>query len=1018
VKISRIQIAGLKGADPLDLAIDGPTAFVGPNGSGKSRVLDAVAFALGRPVAGVAGNGPDLMAAVAGDECRVTLTINDDGRVRTLARVRTVDAKSGAFSRPRVFIDDAPADEADVVEAFGHVSVPGGEVWLAMSRDKLIATLGSIGAATDDGKMSVATVRSKVVAVVGELGNGLDTDDADPVAWIAAVRDRVGAAVNEAKKSARVADESAEISRKAAADAGNVSPDRLRNLEATRDEAQRQLDAAVKTHAERAAAWRGLTEQHNTWTARDAWLVDRIATLRSRLQATTQRRDDAQRSLDAARATTHRTAAQIGADMEQWSSEMGEASEALRLADVDLADATARWQAAREKLADRETSVSIARAKAQDARKVAEILSGGCCPTCKRDVTPDSLADFTATVLADAVAGVDACEAFADQARAEVGAAAGALADVQQYVTALREQIETCRGEIDRLTRESGEAERAANVRATFFAQVAEYSDSIADIERDLQATERDLAELRQSPPKSTSDARAGLAAADESVALNRSALALTQQALDGAQQAAAKHTRHRDDLARRDAAKNRKDDCDAAFAAVRAVEESLSMHGLKRIAIDVDQFLPRAFGRIDLVDGEIGLRLPDGRFIAGAGLSGAQRVALTTGIDRALEANRKLRVILLEGDALSSKALRELAESAVASYWSESVGTVLIATCHDPGHVEGLTVVYTGDDEPPQPTGTDPDAAPTMVVNATSDAVGSFGSDPFAAMGYVLVDDAPLSNVPPAAIAKALKEWAHDVNAPDVHVAVSPEAVDDALADNAPAVHTDAPPALDLHPQPAATAQPDLFSGVKLPDFLSKPGRTMLARKPDPEHVAQVAAGLSGDAARYLHDWPGNGAEPANGRPHAVDMAVVHELIDAEILTDDPMDCRLTYGGVEVWRLMHHVEPVRSDAQALREDAPALTGAGATEDEIAGLLKAAKLGAEALRFLGVTRAGLDTGMKRSASIWKRHIARALCQRGADADAVGRWIADAAEKHPKKQRAGADGGDDDEADQG
>jgi len=651
--------------------------------------------------------------------------------------------------------------------------------------------------------------------------------------------------------------------------------------------------------------------------------------------------------------------------------------------------------------------VSIARSKAKDARDVAEILSGGCCPTCKRDVTPDALADFTATVLAAAVAGVDACEAFADQARAEVGAASGALADVQQYVTALREQIETCRSEIDRLTREPGEAERAANVRETFFAQVTEYADSIADIERDLQTTERDLAELRQSPPKSTSDARADLAAADESVGLNRSALSLAQQALDGAQQAAAKHTRHRDDLARRDAAKKRKDDCDAAFAAVRAVEESLSVHGLKRIALDVDQFLPRAFGRIDLVDGEIGLRLPDGRFIAGAGLSGAQRVALTTGIDRALEANRKLRVVLLEGDALSSHALRELAESAVASYWSESIGTVLIATCHDPGHVDGLTVVYTGDNEPPQPTGTDPDAAPTMVVNATSDAVGSFGSDPFAAMGYVLVDDATIDAASPIAPQPV----------PDVHVAVSPEAVDDVVADNAPAVPADAPPALDLHPQPAATAQPDLFAGVKLPDFLSKPGRTMLARKPDPEHVAKVAADLSGDAARYLHDWPGNGAEPGR-RPEAVDVAVVHELIDAEILTDDPMDCRLTYGGVEVWRLMHQVEPVRSDAQALREDAPAPTGAGATEDEIAGLIKAAKLGAEALRFLGITRAGLDTGTKRSASIWKRHIARALCQRGADADAVGRWIADAAEKHPKKQGAGADGGDNDEADQG
>lgn len=1010
MKIARIEITGLKGAAPLDIAIDGPTAFVGPNGSGKSRVLDAVAFALGRPVAGVAGNGPDLLAAVAGDECRVRLTIYDGERVRTLTRVRTVDAKSGAFSRPRVLIDDAPADEADVVEAFGHVSVPGGETWLAMSRDRLLATLGSIGAATDDGNLAVATVRPKVEAVVGEFNTGLD---ADPVAWIAAAREKVGAAVNEAKKSARVADESAEISRKAAADAGNVSPDRLRNLEATRDEAQRQLDAAVRAQAERMSALRGLNEQNAAWTAREAWLTDRIATLRGRLHATTERRDQAQRQLDAAQATTHRTPDQIDAEVQQWSSEMDEASEALRLADTDLADATARWQAARDNAADRETSVSIARAKAKDARDVADMLSGGCCPTCKRDVTPDALADFTTTVLAAAVAGVDACESFADRARAEVGAASGALADVQQYVTALREQVETCRGEVARLTRESAESERAANVRTSLLAQVTECTESVADIERDLSTTVADLAELRKTPPKSTADARADLAAADESVALSRSALALAQQAFDGAQQAAAKHTRHRDDLARRDAAKKRKDDCDAAFAAVRAVEESLSMHGLKRIALDVDQFLPQRFGRIDLVDGEIGLRLPDGRFIAGAGLSGAQRVALTTGIDRAMEAPRKLRVVLLEADALSSQALREVAESAVASYWSESVGTVLIATCHDPWHVEGLTVVYTGDDEPPQPTGTDPDAAPTMVVNVTSDAVGSFGSDPFAAMGYVLVDDATIDAASPIAPQPA----------PDVHVAVSPEAVDDVLADNAPAVLADATPALDLHPQPAPTAQPDLFAGVKLPDFLSKPGRTMLARKPDPDHVAKVAAGLSGDAAHYLHEWPGRGAEPAPGRQPAVDVAVVHELIDAEILTDDPMDCRLTPGGVEVWRLMHQVEPVRSDAQAMREDAPAPTDPGATEDEIGGMLKAAKLGADALRFLGITRAGLDTGTKRSTSIWRRHIARALCLRGAPPDAVERWIADAAEKHPKKQRApGTDGsaenGNDDDTEVG
>lgn len=1013
MKIVRIEVEGLKGAEALDLHIDGPTMFVGPNGSGKSRVLDAVAFALGRQVAGVAGNGPDLLAAVAGVACRVRLTIDDDGRRRTLTRARTVDPKTGAFSRPRVTIDDVPVDESDVVEAFGPVGAPGGESWLTMSRDRLISTLGSIGADCEDGRRAVRVVAEKVAGVAGNM----TAKTTDPIAWLAEARDLVAAKVNEAKKAARVADESAEISRKAAADAGNVSPDRLRNLEATRNEAQTALDEAVRDEAAKLSACRGAQAKHAEWRQSVARMAREVDVSQQRLADLRQRREaDAM----AFALSEPIDVAALESEIEWRAADLGEMTEALRLARVDVDDAGWAWNDARVALDDRTGGAKFAAARLADVQAAQATLTGGHCPTCRRAVSPDVL-DVFSSQIADRQADLDARNAEMANAKADLDAAAGVMRDATAYAETLDQQVAEA-ADLVRVLRERVCVAQAAGANAAAAAErLASLDRSIADADADLSTRRAELARAEASPPPSASDLERDVADAAQAVQARRAALALAQSALDGAQQSAARTARHRDDLARREAATARKAECEAALAAVRAVEESLSMDGLRRIAEDADGFIPQEFGRIDLVDGEIGLRLPHGAFVAGAGLSGAQRTSLATAIDRALESSRKLRVMLLEADALSGRALTSLAEGALGAYWSGAVGTVLIATCHEPERIDGLTVVRTGDGpEPPAPppTGTDDPAVANEAASPPHSDIHIAVSPE--AVDYQLSQDGP---------------W-HVAQSLTVDVASQGETPAEALAnlDEALALHAepDGPSApteplpttavrdgnFELHPQPAATAQPDLFAAVKLPDFLARPGRTMLARKPDREHVASVVAGLSSAAARYMHGWPGVGAEPGP-RPDTSSLEIVNELIDAEVLSDDPMDCRLTYGGVEAWRLIHGVDPVRSDAQAVREDAPAPAGAGATEDQIAAVLKTAKLGAEALRYLGLTRAGLDTTTKRSAQIWRRHIARALCVRGATVDDATRWCAEAGEKHPKKAKA-ADGatpdGQDDDSD--
>lgn len=1009
MKIVRIEVEGLKGAEPLDLHIDGPTMFVGPNGSGKSRVLDAVAFALGRQVAGVAGNGPDLLAAVAGAACRVRLTIDDDGRHRTLARARTVDPKTGAFSRPRVMIDDVQVDEADVIEMFGPVGAPGGESWLTMSRDRLISTLGSIGADCEDGRRAVQVVAEKVACVVGSMA----AKTTEPIAWLTEARDLVAAKVNDAKKAARVADESAEISRKAAADSGNVSPDRLRNLEATRNEAQSALDEAVRDEAAKLSACRGAQAKHAEWRQSIERMAREVDVSLGRLADMRQRREaDAMASAPREQADV----AAVESEIEWRAADLGEMTEALRLARVDVADADRAWNDARNALDARAGAAKLAAARLADVQAAQATLAAGHCPTCRREVTADVLDVFAAQV-AERQATLDACNADVDRAKSDLDAAAGVLRDATAYAETLDHQVADDAEHV-RVLRERVRVAHAAGANASAAAErLASLDRAIDAAELDLSTRRIELARTEASPPPSASDMERDAVDAAQAVQSRRAALALAQSALDGAQQSAARTARHRDDLARREAATARKAECEAALAAVRAVEESLSMDGLRRIADDADGFIPQEFGRIDLVDGEIGLRLPSGAFVTGAGLSGAQRTALATAIDRALESSRKLRVMLLEADALSGRALTSLAEGALGAYWSGAVGTVLIATCHEPERIDGLTVVRTGDDPEtpaPPPTGTDGPAVDNVVASP-------FHSDVHVAVSPEGVD----------AVLSQDGRW-HVAQSLTVDVASQGETPAESLAnlDEAHALHAEpaappappAPPAapeptpttvvsdgnFDLHPQPAATAQPDLFAAVKLPDFLARPGRTMLARKPDREHVASVVAGLSSAAARYMHGWPGVGAEPGP-RPDTSSLEIVNELIDADVLSDDPMDCRLTYGGVEAWRLIHGVDPVRSDAQAVREDAPAQAGAGATEDHIAAVLKVAKLGADALRYLGLTRAGLDTATKRSAQIWRRHIARALCMRGATVDDATRWCAEAAEKHPKKTKA-ADGG--------
>lgn len=990
MKIQHLTIEGLKGDRRVEVGLSGPLLVVGRNGAGKSRIADAIDFVLGRRVAGVATDAAQLRSAVGrSGACVSMLVIDDQGREHTVTRRRDIDAKSGTFGRSVLTIDGATAKDEALAALLGDVSQPAGESWLSMSPEQLAASLARIGAASDSGAKRIDDIRSRVQVVLGDE----TPKAADPVAWLTEAREKVKGAANRAKADAAAAEKSAEQSRVEAA-AENVTPERMRGLEAARDDAQKAFDAATRRHAD-AQAEAQVSAQRRADAKR---AVDAASA------AATQARYDHDREVEALRAaesalaqiSASRPGDDAAARVEALRAEAAEIERTVSAAKQTAADAGDALTSAEALRREREQAVRDARYTLERARQQAEHIAGGRCPTCTQAVGPGLLGVFEAAVnaadqiiegctrmLAESVEYLAECEAARNEAAGYLEDCEAGLRDAQGRLRAAElAAAQNSDARTASLQARVEAARAAANKAALRVVEAAQVSVGV-------QAQHAAVL-------SSTDDQGAQISALGLDVERAAQAHHATQAAVDGARMAAARHLRWREDLARRDAARARKEAVDAAMDAIRSAESALAEFGFDAIRRDAD--IPQHVGSMRYVDGAIGLQDVHGAFVSGPGLSGAQRAMLAHAIDHGLDdvTGRACRVVTLEADPLDREAMRAALAELAIRYASGELAAVVVTTCHAvPGsdrprlfRVLDMGDAERADDPGPQASDqmTDPTPGPTAnapTVAPTTQAVAQV-DDAFLPLA---IDDDPSAGCPDCEEA-----FDHDQG-------VLPRAA--AARDRAP------------DPRAATPEQPALF-GAQAPAWLTKPGNVMAGGGPvDAIKDAARAAldGLSTGALEYMTEWGGRGAVP-DPRPAAVSHAVVTELIEAQILTDDPLDCRLTPGGEWAWRLLHDVEPVRSDAQAVRDDRIAPDGAGATPAEIESALKRGALSVEALRYLGLTRGGLDTATKRSSGIWRRHIVQAFHRRGYTLEFVERWVAEAAEKHPKKARAGApDAGD-------
>lgn len=1003
MKILSMAIDGLKGDRRADVNLSAPLLVVGPNGTGKSRISDALDFVLGRRVAGVATDAAQLRSAVGRSGACVSIrVIDDEGREHTISRRRDIDAKSGTFGRSVLTIDGAraPADDA-LTALLGDVSQPTGESWLSMSPEQIAASLARIGAASGAGAKRVDEIRERVAAVLGD-----DTPkSADPVAWLTEARDRVKGAANKAKQDATAAEKSAEQSRVDSA-AENVTPERLHGLEAARDAALAEADAATQRRAQAAAAAQSAQRQRES--ARKA-----IADARAAFARATEEDDHAAHALA-------RAERELGAAVE--ANDGGVTADTVGILRAELADIEASVAAAKQAKYDAKAALATAdqllreRMSAEDnvrqrwtrAREEEAHIAGGSCPTCTQSVGPALLAQFTAAVGAseqllraaealteEASAYVRECKDACDEAYAYFDDCESALCDVRNRLHA----AEVAAAQSTDAVIAGLRARRDAAIEAQTKANEARVRATDA-----LDAVQREHAGTMSAPD----DYGAQISALDLDVERATQAHRSAQAAVDGARMAGARYLRWREDLARRDAARTRKEAVDAAMDAIRAAESALAELGFDAIRRDTD--IPEHIGGMAYIDGAIGLRDVHGAFVSGAGLSGAQRTMLAHAIDHGLDdvTGRACRIVTLEADPLDAESLRVALDELASRHASGELAAVVVTTCHapEPRILPGLFRVRTA-------SGGDIYAVPEY-AGAGADAVAPV-ADVHVAVSPEAVDEVMAASGPVAMSDEARIAWLPPLDDDPSAGCPDCEETCEHMLPDVPALSASAPEparcATASAPAPVPTSsvetesQPTLFA-MQAPAWLTKPGDVMTGGGPvDAIKDAARAAldGLSTGALEYLTEWGGRGAVP-DPRPAAVSHAVVNELIEAQILTEDPFDCRLTPGGEWAWRILHDVEPVRSDAKATREDRIAPDGTGATADEIEGALKRGNLSVDALRYLGITRGGLDAATKRSVSLWRRHVVQAFHRRGYTLEFVERWITEAAEKHPKKAR--------------
>lgn len=1122
--LGSITIRGLKGEAPATYDL-GPLTFVtGRNGQGKSRIREALDFALGRDVGGVSAAGKELRAALEGAELDVSLHVRvldgiDHYSNHLIRRVRRVE--KGTFKRPQVFLDGVESTDDALAALLGDLSAPAGQSWLDMSEDKLLAELARLGARARAGKSSVVDAVRQVAAysrgalaarLCAEIGAkcppmpeippeatpevaqaAFDARAGDVVAAVdgcdlsrllAAVREVAKGEVNDAQKAFKAIEGSADRSREMST-AAEVRPDKVSGMDAK----VKAADAECRTAQEASTRARAAVEQGAKPLA--DWKA-----ARARLEA---RVEDARRRLGGLPVPDETTKAAVD-------------DEPLRAALNAAGEYESQVAAERDAAAKAERDAMFTWGQAENTTKGAaaalRVLDAGHCPTCRQAITGDVRAIFD-RALTDAKAAEASAKAALDESRV---------------------YLQQQRDELNFAASERGEAQRALDEARALSAAAGRNAAALEAYNGAKTAMENAQAELRafleQPAPAEPADAIAQANSASAEAERLYNALQVLRREHHDLLAKVEKYKRWRGDLKARTDAEARKKAADVLMETVRTAERSLAKAGADELLAVASMYLPPSFGEPLVFEGAVGIR-KGAAFWSGPGLSSAQRLVLALAIDRALDQiqGRKLRLALIEAEALDDDTLDHVCAALEGDVDMGLLDAALLLSCHEPTRLtDQWRRIHVGPQSPARGPGggehpdggapppvfsvgkvTDEQAAefrallaehnknpgPVFILPAVEmDVVRSPAAVPndpgdSATLYHMPEDDEPgaydepgvwvcpdcqkdtgglthycpatseATPVPQAQPSPLTPEGAAvlaSIVEADVQVAVSPEAVDEVLAEPAPQAEMalggvapkDPPPAPTSQSMPDATALSDVDAAASLVALgLSAQGltpaqaRDILARRMAPDAPAFVAektaaevrarlpkvpppgvadwlwrpglsrltdeerdalvAKLSARTMNELTMWPGGASGPYEA--HGLSDEIAAELDEHGLLTKD----RLTGKGEKLWRFLHpefpeHAPPPKTEAQVARETSTALAimdGAGVTPDEARAAIKG--MGADALKALGAecanvpVKANMTIGKRRDEIAARLHLAGVLPS--ALADMVAKFVA-------------------------
>lgn len=649
----RLQIFGLKGG-PVDLELGRKTTVAGPNGAGKTRVGEAIAFLLGRPVAGLEIGANAMRDLLHGPEIRVVGTLDTGGADVLITRMRQLSGST--FRKPVLLVDGERVEDGVLFELLGgHGDLPGGRDLISMSEAKLVAAVAGIAASGE----AVDTLQERL----DEAGIEIGPSDGTPTGRLDAMAKAAKEAAKVATRERRAVEKGADLSRQELGE--RFDPAEVPRLKRERDGARSALGEAQRAHGEA----RARVEAHD----------ERVAGIRAELS-----RIDAQLS-DAADAPAGPTPDQIAeadSTLTEAEAKLAADQEAERSAWSASSAADRAAAQARSALADKRRAIEADERAVADHRRRAELITRAPCSGCESWQPEDPFEDEvdlagTCELLANARQSRDAAD------RIESGRAAK-----EAEVSGLEQALRTAEAEAEAARSAADTA--AATVRASR-ARCDETSSTLRELQSAAQraAQAGDAGSLRARRGELDLEVTGLDALRDElveaagarqtEVASAQQALTEADEALRASEQAAERFRRLQADRQRLSDAEKVEQDAKALVAEVEEVQRGFIDEGVGMLRAAGGRYLPGL--TIDISGGALGVRDPEGVFWSGAGLSAAQRTMLELALDRAFEviAGRTYPLVILEADPIDEPNLASLIEAIDRDVGSGEVAQALV---------------------------------------------------------------------------------------------------------------------------------------------------------------------------------------------------------------------------------------------------------------------------------------------------------------------------------------------------